>query len=40
MYFIVYQVLNAVAAAFLPDDEKAALLERVKAGIAEWEKHK
>jgi hypothetical protein len=31
-------VLDGVAAAFLPDDEKEQLLRKVKAGIAEWEK--
>ena len=32
------KVLDGVAAAFLPDDEKGELLGRVKAGITEWEK--
>jgi adenosine deaminase len=36
---IVQSVLNAVKAAFLPDDEKTALLERVKEDIAEWEQN-
>ena len=32
------QVLNGVAAAFLPDDEKAELLGRVQEAIAQWER--
>ena len=32
-----WQVLSSVEASFLPDDEKAELLVKVKEDIAEWE---